>query len=124
MSGKIMIVANDLNTVYLLQRFAEMSGFESIRIGFDDQIIEAANKHTPCLILIDDEPWENADNFFHTLQSDKKMSNIPILRYTTLCESSQNTGMANFSDSTIRYIDFQNALQRVGLSIPNKKDNE
>ena len=113
--GKIMIVANDLNTVYLLQRYAEKSGFQAIRIGADAPIIQMVQKVRPALVILDDEVWPDAPKVLQELAENSQTCEIPVLCYSHLSKLRRTPGFTGSQSNTVRYDDFLAFLQSMGV---------
>ena len=111
----IMIVANDLNTVYLLQRYAETSGFRTIRMGTNDPIIQMMQKVRPVLVIFDDEIWTGAPTILQELEADLQTCDIPVLTYSPLSEPYQIPRFSGYTGNIVGYDDLLSALQRMGI---------
>ena len=117
MSQTIMIGANDPNTAYLLQRYAEESGFQPIPVFQSKDILDAADRMQPVLIILDialvaPTAWE----VVRRLRIDPAMRKIPVVIYSCLEEPPEEwrEGVDGFLLKSAMYDDFVAVLERAG----------
>ena len=76
---KVMLIENDPQFVYLMQRYAHSSGCQLINVDPFGQVALQAHKERPDIVLLDLEP--DGDNGWQTLQelrADPVTSVIPV----------------------------------------------
>jgi CheY-like chemotaxis protein len=118
MPQTIMIAASDPNITYLLQRYAEESGFQTISVSQGKEILSLAQHTQPALIILHAELPEAANHHvLRCLKAEPATRHIPIVIYSCL---GQETG--NFPDDidgylreSVMYDDFLAALRRAGV---------
>ena len=71
MPQTIMIVANDPNITYLLQRYAEESGFRTVSACQGKDVLDLAHHTHPVLIILDTElPGSAGSHMLHGLRTE------------------------------------------------------
>ncbi len=116
----ILIGATDPNIIYLLQRYAEESGFRTIRCGYEKDMLQLARQEKPVLIVMQIEPYDTAwRNSLKILKADPAAGSIPILAYSyydeILCD--HEDGIAGYLQKSVLYSDFVAALEQAGINI-------
>jgi DNA-binding response OmpR family regulator len=120
MPKTILIAASDPNIVYLLQRYAEESGFEVARCGREKDLPQLAKQITPELIVLQLEPpdhvWQQS---LHSLKSDPATHRIPVVAYSCFEEIVRNQvdGVAVILQKSVLYGDFIAALEQAGVYV-------
>jgi len=115
----ILIAANDPNIVYLLRRYAEMSGFVVRACGVSDDIACLAREILPVLILLEiDTPEASWRPILTQLKTDSGIEAIPVMVYTCLDETIINPEdeVSGSLRKSITYQDFIEALESAGIS--------
>lgn len=118
MCKTILIAANDPNIIYLLQRYAEASGFKVARSDFGDALVDQAKAINPVLILLEIEPPESSWRpYVQQLKADPLTQSIPIVLYSYFEEMvrSPEDDIAGFLQKSIMYNDFISALDKAGV---------
>ena len=117
MSQTIMIGANDPNTAYLLQRYAEESGFQPIPVFQSNDILAAADRLKPTLIILDIalDP-ATAWQVVRRLHTDPATRNVPVVIYSCLEEPPEDwrEGVDGYLLKSAMYDDFVAVLARAG----------
>ena len=115
MSQSIMIGANDANTAYLLQRYTEESGFQPVPVRPSDDIVAAADRLQPALIILDialvpTTAWE----VLRQLKSDPVTQRVPVVIYSCLEEPPEDwrEGVDGFLLKSAMFDDFVAVLER------------
>ena len=115
MSKTIMIGANDANTAYLLQRYAEESGFQPVPVRQSGDIVAAADQLQPSLIILDialipTTAWE----VLHQLKLDPATRRVPVVIYSCLEEPPEDwrEGVDGYMLKSAMYDDFVAVLER------------
>jgi CheY-like chemotaxis protein len=118
MPQTILIAVTDPNIVYLLQRYAEESGFQSVHSDREPELLPLARQIQPDLIVLQTEPLEVPwQQTLRRLKSDPVIGHTPVIVYSCLDESSPIEGVAGFLQKSILYNDFVLALEQAGLQI-------
>ncbi len=118
MTKTIMIAANDPNLIYLLQRYAEESGFRTIKTGWGEDVLDLAQKTKPAMIILEIElPGTKGWEILRWLKAEPATYNIPIVVYSWLDEEvcSQVEGVAGYLQKSVLYDDFLAALKHAGV---------
>ena len=117
-SKTILIAATDPNIVYLLQRYAETSGFQTVHCGFGDNLTRLARQVSPILVILQVEPqkfeWQQS---LIRLKADPVTEQIPIMAYSCIDEivCHQVDGFASILQRSTLYSDFLTALKQAGV---------
>lgn len=117
-SKTILIAATDPNIIYLLQRYAEASGFQTTHCGFGDCLIQLARQVQPVLVVLQIEPpdsiWQQS---LKMLKADPVTECVPIIAYSYMDEmiNRQVDGIASILQKSVLYSDFLIALEQVGV---------
>ena len=119
MPQTIMIVANDPNITYLLQRYAEESGFRTVSTCQDKDVLDLAHHTHPVLIILDTEmPGGAGPNMLHGLRTAADTRNIPVVLYSGLegpTEEWEEDAVGHLP-KTVMYDDFVAALNQAGVN--------
>jgi CheY-like chemotaxis protein len=118
MPKTILIAASDPNITYLLQRYAEASGYTAVRTGQGNEVLQAARFHHPDVIVLEIEPPEaSARLTLDHLKNDPDTALIPVVVYSLFDEIT--CGPADGAASTLQksamYSDFLIALEQAGV---------
>ncbi len=119
MPKTILIAATDPNIIYLLQRYAEESGFETVRCGYEKDLLLFARQVRPALIVLQIEPpeaiWRSS---LQSIKADPLTRPIPVVAYSCFDEiiCSQIDGIVGFLQKSVLYSDFVSALEQAGVS--------
>lgn len=115
MPQTILIVANDPNIVYLLQRYAEKTGFQTITVDQSKDIGALAQQTTPTVIILEDDfPGTLHRATLHQLKSVEATRAIPVVVYSCLEGVAEKPveGVACFLRKSVKYDDFLTALKQ------------
>ncbi len=117
MAQTIMLAVNDPNILYLLQRYAEESGFNTVRITPREDILALAQQSRPTLIILEiGFPDSVGRNALHALKTEPITRDIPVVVYSCLDEA-----LGNYSENVAgslksgMYADFLTALEHAGV---------
>ena len=119
MSGIILIAASDPNIVYLLQRYAEESGFHAVKAGQGHEVADIAQQIQPSLILLElDSPGTAGCQLLHQLHLRQATRDIPVVVYSYMDEDSGAPleGVVGHLHKSILYDDFLAALDQAGVT--------
>jgi len=117
-SKTILIAATDPNIIYLLQRYAEASGFQTAHCGFGDLLVHMARQVQPVLVVLQIDPPESTwQHSLNMLKADPVTECIPIVAYSCIDEMINHhvDGIANILQKSVLYSDFVLALERAGV---------
>jgi CheY-like chemotaxis protein len=119
MTGTILIAASDPNIVYLLQRYAEESGFHTVKVGQGHEVADLAQQIQPALILLElDSPGTAGCQLLHQLHHRQTTCDIPVVVYSYMDEDSGEPleGAVGHLHKSILYDDFLAALRQAGVT--------
>jgi len=117
-SKTILIAATDPNIIYLLQRYAEASGFQTAHCGISDLLVRQVKQIQPILVVLQIDPPESIwQQSLSMLKADPTTQGIPILAYSCIDEmiNHQVDGITNILQKSLLYSDFLFALERAGV---------
>ncbi len=121
MPKTVMIAANDPNILYLLQRYAEESGFCTVKAGRGKDVAELAGRLQPSLIILELDPSGLiGDNVLRQLHAAPATQDIPVVAYSHSREEAagapQRAGFAALLCESLMYDDFLAALGQAGIA--------
>ena len=120
MPQTIMIAANDPNIIYLLQRYAEESGFQTVKTSQDTDVLTLAQQVKPALIIVDiNLPGTMGGELLRCLKTDPGTRHIPVVVYSCLDEPLDDwgEGVAGYLRKSVMYDDFVTVLERAGAHL-------
>ncbi len=120
MTQTILIAADDPNILYLLQRYAEESGFDTIKTGQVREIPDLAQQIQPAIILMElDRGGIVSRSILTQLQVKPTTSHIPVVVYSPTEEESRDPldGFVACLSESVMYDDFLAALAQAGISL-------
>ncbi len=118
MPKTILIAASDPNIIYLLQRYAETSGFQAIVAGQIAELQRMVRKIHPALIVLEIEmPSNPAKQVLKRLKADPATHPIPVVVYSCYDEVALMPieGATSCLQKTVMYNDFLAALEQAGV---------
>jgi CheY-like chemotaxis protein len=118
MPKTILIAAADPNIIYLLQRYAEASGFQVVSVGEENELQQLARQIQPELIVLEIElPEAPARQLLKRLKADPATCPIPVVVYSCYDEVSISAaeGAASYLQKSVMYSDFLAALEQAGV---------
>jgi CheY-like chemotaxis protein len=118
MPQTILIAVNDPNIIYLLQRYAEESGFDSVRANSGEDILVLAQQSKPRLIILEiGFPEAAGRDVLRALKAEPITRDIPVVVYSCLDEafSDYSEDVAG-SLKSVLYADFVAVLENVGMN--------
>ena len=118
MPKTILIAASDPNIIYLLQRYAETSGFQAVVAGQISDVKRLVLDTHPDLIVLEIEPPANpARQMLRRLKADPTTNPIPVVVYSCYDEITFTPleGVTSCLQKTIMYSDFLAALEQAGV---------
>jgi len=118
MPKTILIAASDPNIIYLLQRYAEASGFQAVNAGLSKELLQVARQLQPDLIVLEIElPEIAAKKTLSRLKSDPLTRNIPVVVYSCYDEVvfTPAEGAVSCLQKSVMYGDFLAALEQAGV---------
>ena len=118
MPKTILIAAADPNIIYLLQRYAEASGFRAVSAGQGTELQQQARQIRPALIVLEIElPETAAKQTLRSLKADPTTSEIPVVVYSCYDEVAFTPaeGAVSCLQKSVMYGDFLAALKQAGI---------
>jgi CheY-like chemotaxis protein len=118
MTQTILIAATDPNILYLLQRYAEASGFRVVRCSHEKDLLHQTKQVNPVLIVLEVEhPEATWRESLQRLKADPCTKNIPVMAYSYYDDvvSSPDDDIAHFLQKSVLYTDFVSALEKAGI---------
>ncbi len=118
MPKTILIAAADPNIIYLLQRYAEASGFTAVSAGQGNELQQLARQIHPELIVLEVElPEAPARQALKRLKADPATRQIPVMVYSCYDEVSISTdeGASSYLQKSVMFSDFLIALEQAGV---------
>jgi DNA-binding response OmpR family regulator len=117
MPQTLMIAVNDPNIHYLLQRYAEESGFETVRTTLNDDVLDLAKQSKPALIILEMGcPEVEGQGILRGLKTCSVTRDIPVVAYSCLEEEigDPSDDLAGILRS-VMYADFIGVLEIAGV---------
>ncbi len=117
-SRTILIAATDPNIIYLLQRYSEASGFQSMHCGFGEHLIDLVRQVQPVLVVLQiDIPVSTWQQSLKKLKTDPLTECIPVVAYACVDEMANHRvdGIASILQKSVLYSDFLRALEQAGV---------
>lgn len=114
----ILIAASDPNIIYLLQRYAETSGFQAVVAGQINELQRFVQRIHPDLIVLEVElPSTPARQVLKKLKANPATNPIPVVIYSCYDEVTFTPieGAASCLQKTVMYSDFVAALEQAGV---------
>jgi CheY-like chemotaxis protein len=118
MPKTILIAASDPNIIYLLQRYAETSGFQAVVAGQITELQQMVEKVHPDLIMLEIElPSTPGRQVLKQLKADPTTNLIPVVVYSCYDEITFTPieGAASLLQKTVMYSDFVAAVEEAGV---------
>ena len=118
MPKTILIAASDPNIIYLLQRYAETSGFHVTNAGQGIELQQMALHTAPDLIVLEvGLPSDPAEQALRRLKTDPTTCDIPVVVYSCYDEFNglNMEGAASYLQKSVMYSDFVEAVEQAGV---------
>ncbi len=115
MGETILIGTSDPNITYLLQRYAEESGFQTAHVSQSQDLSALACHLLPALIILDVEQAEKANReILRRLKSTPATRSIPVVLYSYLDEPPDDwrATFDGYLPKSVLYDDFVRVLRR------------
>jgi CheY-like chemotaxis protein len=113
-----MVVEDDSQSLYLIQRYARTSGYQLVNAWQGEEALTLARQARPAVILLDIVlsgimGWE----VLQALRADPVTSHIPVIICSALdeAEHAQEAGAAGYLRKPVYYDDFLAALKDAGV---------
>lgn len=113
-----MIAANDPNIIYLLQRYAEESGFQTVKTSQDTDVLNLARQVKPALIIVEiNLPGTMGWEVLRWLKAEPGTRDIPVVVYASLDEDMCDPieGVVGCLQESVMYDDFLATLKNAGV---------
>jgi len=119
MTKTVIIAVSDPHILYLLQRYAEESGFRTISASGDQDVLTLlAQQANPALIILDVESsGATGQKMWQGLRVEAAARHIPVVAYSCLDDPAEewSEGVADCLPNSVMYDDFVAALKRAGV---------
>ncbi len=115
MPQTILIGTSDPNIAYLLQRYAEESGFQTAHVSQSQDVLTLAFRLQPALVILDVECVERENGeILRGLKDRPATRHIPIVIYSYLDEPSDDwrASVDGYLPKSVLYDDFVAVLKR------------
>jgi CheY-like chemotaxis protein len=125
MPKTILIAATDPNIIYLLQRYAEASGFQAVSAAQEKDLVNQARKTNPALIVLEIElPGTAGQMVLRELKACPDTRAIPVLVYSCFDEITGGAleGVSGCLQKSVMYSDFQAAVTQAGVRAGGQAD--
>jgi CheY-like chemotaxis protein len=122
MTQTIMIAANDPNIIYLLQRYAEESGFQTVKTSQDTDVLTLAQQVKPALIIVEiGLPGAIGREVLRWLKTEPSTRDIPVVVYPCLDQVMDEPveGVVGYLHESVMYDDFLATLENAGVLSPD-----
>jgi len=116
-SSTIMIVGDNADFSYLMQRYVRRGGHQMVVVGPDEDALELARHKKPSAIVLEaDLPGAPGWDILQALKSDQATRDIPVLICSWSDEEERGLmeGAAGYLRKPVLYEDFLVALEGVG----------
>ncbi len=113
-----LIAVEDPNILYLLQRYAEESGFETATAHASMDVLGRAAHLHPAFIILDGAlPEATGRKLLSRLQAHADTCTIPVILYISPDEPAApwTTGAAGCLPKSVKYADFLTMLAHIGV---------
>ncbi len=127
MPQTILIGTIDPNITYLLQRYAEESGFDTAHVSQSSDVFALAFRLQPALLILDVELLEQADReVLRRLKGAAATRDIPIIIYSYLDEPPEDwrARVDGYLPKSVLYDDFVGVLKRALAPQPAPRRKE
>jgi DNA-binding response OmpR family regulator len=118
MHGTILIATNDPHITYLLQRYAEESGFHVVKTSRGTDVLNLARQAQPMLIILETKlPGAAGRDVVHWLKTEPSTRGIPVVFFSFLDDDTcdEVEGVAGYLQTSALYDDFVRVLGNVGV---------
>ena len=119
MTKTVIIAVNDPHILYLLQRYAEESGFQTVSAFQDKDVLSLlAQQANPALIILDAELLgATGQKMWRGLRVEAAARHIPVVVYSCLDDPADEwrEGVTGCLPNSVMYDDFVAALKRAGV---------
>ena len=118
MAKTILLAAADPNIAYLLQRYAEESGFATVSAHESQAALDLARQSRPALIILEvDRPSMTGRQMLDQLKAEPQTSDIPIVVYSYSDDENESSlkGAAGRLNQAVLFDDFLMMLENVGV---------
>jgi CheY-like chemotaxis protein len=115
---KVMLIEDDPEFIYLIQRYARASGCQFIQQDSTGQVISAAERELPDLVLLDLAPNESSERcgpswqMLRTLKTNPRTRKLPV--FVCLASELATNEWAEYAEGCllkpVMYEDFKAAL--------------
>ena len=124
MSKALLIIAQDPTLIYLLRRYAEESGFESVKVCQGRDALIEATKAQPSAFVLDSNLSEISSlDLLKQIKTSAKLKHIPVLMcgWEGHISDAFNDDIAGYFNKSILFSDFVSLLNDTGIN-PDEVD--
>ena len=126
-TSTIMIIGNDTDFCYLMQRYVRQSGHRMIVSGTNEEATAVAQRERPAAVVLEaDVPKAAGWNVLQALKADATTRDIPVLICSWLDEEERSLarGATGHLRKPVLYEDFLAALRCAGVHSGGTKNPE
>jgi CheY-like chemotaxis protein len=117
-ASTIMIVGDDADFSYLMQRYVRQSGHRMLIAGPGEQVVALARQNKPAAIVLEaDRPETTIWNVLRTLKADQLTCDIPVVICSWRDEEARSLaeGADGYLRKPVMYEDFLVTLAEAGI---------
>ena len=121
MTEPLLLAATDPNSIYLLRRYAEESGFVVVHANEVEDVLLLARRVKPAVIIVETGLPGMADRrVWLALKADEVTRHIPVVVYSWFEEEADDPvqGVASYLQHPLLYEGFLAALRKAGVCPP------
>ena len=121
MTRHLLLAATDPNSIYLLRRYAEESGFAFVHASEGKEVVRLARRVRPAAIILETGLPGMADqNDLLALKREEATRSIPVVVYCWSQEEAEDwaQAVAGYLQHPLLYDDFLAALRIAGVCPP------
>jgi len=119
-----IIVEDDLQSLYLMERYVRRSGFRPVFTTQGDNALALARQEQPAVIVLDlGLPGMSGWEVLRALKADAATCDIPVILYSGLNEVEEGleAGAVAYLRKPVYYQDFLDALRAAGIELPPRE---
>jgi len=124
-TSTIIIIGNDADFCYLMQRYVRQSGHRMIAAGLGEGALELARREQPVAVVLEvDLPGTVGWDVLRALKADEATRDIPVLVCSWLDEKECGLaeGVSGYLRKPVLYEDFLGALFEAGIDAESRPE--
>ena len=117
-ASTIMIIGDDSDFSYLMQRYVRQSGHQMVVAGLGEEAVALARREKPVVIMLEaDLPDKTGWDVLRALKADRATCDIPVVICSWLDEEARSLaeGADGYLRKPVMYRDFLAALVEAGV---------